>query len=178
MEQLYGWIRNLAGYFVFLAVLEQLMSGSRSGRYVRFFAGVILILLVLKPLTGGLHLEDVLVREYEALLFQYDTRDLRQEISGAENQRLEWIMDQYELAVAQTVEELARAEGYKVYGCVAVIQRDKGSDRFGEVVEIQLSVGSQDNVGYDDSERLKKKVAVCYDLEEEHVEIQIVEREG
>lgn len=178
MEPLYAWIRNLAGYFVFLAVLEQLMGGSRSGRYVRFFAGIILILVVLQPLTGSLRLEDALVREYEALVFQYEAEDLCQELSGAERRRLGQIVDQYQAAVAETVGELARAEGYEVQGCTVQIGRDSEKENFGEVTDIRLILGKTEDVEDADSEKLKRRLAAYYNLEEEHVEIQIVEREG
>lgn len=178
MEPLYAWIRNLTGYFVFLAVLEQLMSGSRSGRYVRFFAGIILILLVLQPLTGSLRLEDALVREYEALVFQYEAEDLRQELSGAESQRMDQIVDQYQAAVAKTVGELARAEGYQVHECTVQIGRNSGNDHFGEVTGIWLALEKTAAVEEADSEKLKRRLSAYYNLEEEHVEIQIVEREG
>lgn len=178
MESLYAWIRSLAGYFVFLAVLEQLMSGKKSGRYVHFFAGIILILLVLKPLTGGFHLDEALVREYEALLFQYQAEDLRRELTGAEHQRLNQMVDQYELAVAKTVEDLARAEGCQVRECRVTIGRDSAGEQFGEVTGIRLDLAGAGPGGEALRQRLGRKLAAYYNLEEQYVEIQIVEREG
>lgn len=45
LNQIYDWVRNLTGYFLFMAVLENLLPGKKYARFVKFFAGIVLILL-------------------------------------------------------------------------------------------------------------------------------------
>lgn len=177
-ETVYEWIRNLAGYYIFLAVLEQLLSGKAYGKYVRFFAGVVLILLVLKPVIGGLRLEDALVREYESILFQYEAEDLQQELLGAEEERLSRMVESYEQSAARTVEELARADGYAVRECRVRIEGRSQEERFGQLLEISLKLEKNYRTEEKGTGGLRQRLAQYYDLEAEHVAIEIVEGEG
>ena len=58
MEAVYGWVKNIIYYMIFLSVVNNLLADSKYGKYIRFFSGMVLILLVVSPFTGGLHLED------------------------------------------------------------------------------------------------------------------------
>ena len=45
----YEWIRNLTAFFLFLSVLENLLPGDKYGKYIRLFAGMVLVLLAVEP---------------------------------------------------------------------------------------------------------------------------------
>lgn len=143
MEGLYGWVRNIAGYFLFLAVLDNLIPGKGYQKYIRLFAGVVVILLVLEPFVGGMRLEERIARFYETRIFQYQAQDLQKEILGMENRRLEGIIKQYETAVAEDIRQMAEDMGFRVYGCQAEIEK-REEERFGEVRAIWMKVGTKD----------------------------------
>ena len=147
MEELYGWVRNLAGYFIFLSVLDNLIPSKSYGRYIRLFAGMVLILLVVRPLTGSLGLEDRIAGFYEGLVFRYQADGLKQDILGIEQQRREQMIDRYEQAVAEDVERMAREEGFTVVGSRAAISREEGTERFGTVTGIWLQVQGKGQEG-------------------------------
>ncbi len=54
MTAVYEWIRNLTAFFLFLSVMENLLPGQKYGKYIRLFAGMVLILLAVEPFTPGL----------------------------------------------------------------------------------------------------------------------------
>ena len=70
MKELYQWIQNLTGFFLFLSVAERLLPGKQYGKYLRLFSGMVLVFIVLHPFTEGLHLEDTIAGYYESFLFQ------------------------------------------------------------------------------------------------------------
>lgn len=43
MKELYQWIQNLTGFFLFLSVAERLLPGKQYGKYLRLFSGMILV---------------------------------------------------------------------------------------------------------------------------------------
>ena len=49
LESIYTWIENLAFYMVIMVAAMQMIPGENYKQYVRFFVGLILILLVLGP---------------------------------------------------------------------------------------------------------------------------------
>ena len=55
LQQLYGWIQNIAVYLIVAAAVMHAIPGKDYGKYVRFFSGLVLILLLFTPvmsLTG------------------------------------------------------------------------------------------------------------------------------
>ena len=50
LEQLYGWIRNIAVYLVVMTGVMHIVPGKEYRKYIRFFSGLILIILLASPL--------------------------------------------------------------------------------------------------------------------------------
>ncbi len=140
LDGIYTWIRSLAGYFLFITVLEQLLPGKNYAKYMRLFAGMVLILLVIRPLADVGRLEERITQDYETLLFQYDTGDLKEEILGMEQERLSQIVSQYEEAVAGDVRLMAEDAGLAVQSCQVRICAEQGAEAFGAVTEIRMRV--------------------------------------
>lgn len=140
MEAVYEWIRNITGYILFMTVLDNLLPGKKYGKYLKLFSGMVLILLIIQPLTGSIRLEDKIARYYEAFVFQYETDDLRQEILGMEDTRMNQIIAAYEAAVAEDVRQMAEEEGFGVVSCQVTIESDSEAADFGTVRKTSLWV--------------------------------------
>lgn len=165
MELLYGWVRNITGYFLFLAVLDNLIPERKYEKYIRLFAGMVGILLIVQPLAGALRLEERIARFYETLVFQYQAEDLRQEILGVEEERFGQIIGQYEKAVAENVGKMAEESGFAVVRCRAEIERESGSEQFGTVAGIWIKVAEKEETeaalaGREDGERTETIKAI------------------
>lgn len=207
MEVIYGWIRNLTGFFLFMSVLEQVLPGRRYGAYIRLFSGMVLILLVLQPLTGRLELEELLARYYEQFVFQYQAEDLKKELLGTEKQRLLQVIGQYEEAVSENICQMASDIGVSVSFCQVEIGDQEGAQDFGKVKRVRLTVGGEREAasllvepvkiavsqhsgnGEDGSKekheketqetaRLRQKLESYYGLEEGYVEIRVLDKAG
>ena len=57
-ETLYGWMRNLACYFIFLSAVMHFLPDNNYKKYIQFYMGLLLILLLLSPVLDLLHLEN------------------------------------------------------------------------------------------------------------------------
>lgn len=140
MEELYGWARNITGYFLFLAVMDNLIPGKKYEKYIRLFTGMVAVLLILQPLTGRIRLEERLAYFYETLVFQYQSEDLKGDILGMEKQRMKQMVEQYEAMVATDVGEMAEQMGFEVRECRVKIGSEEGTSRFGRVERVQMEI--------------------------------------
>ena len=61
---LYEWIRNVAFYLVLVTALLHVLPRSGYQKYVRFFTGLVLILLVLAPVLKLFQMEEELRDAY------------------------------------------------------------------------------------------------------------------
>ena len=130
----------MTGFFLFMSVLDNLMPGKAYSKYIRLFAGMILVFLVFQPLAGGFHLEDRIAHFYEQFVFQYEAEDLKREIWGVEQQRLAQIAGEYERVAAEEVTRLAEDMGFFVEECRVEISEDKETGQLGALSGVRLRV--------------------------------------
>ncbi|MDW2797161.1 stage III sporulation protein AF [Clostridium boliviensis] len=142
MEQLYQWIRNITYYLIFITVAENLLPNKKYEKYIKFFAGMVLILLVLKPVTGGLRLDDKLAYSFEAISLKKEAGELTGKVSKMEETRLKRMISGYENAVGTDLETMAETAGFSCIETSAKINSDQSSDRFGHVVNVSLVLTS------------------------------------
>ena len=50
LEEIYGWIQNISIYLIVTAAVMHAVPGKEYEKYVRFFSGLVLILLLFTPL--------------------------------------------------------------------------------------------------------------------------------
>ena len=50
LEQIYGWIQNIAVYLIITTGVMHIVPGKEYGKYIRFFSGLILIVLLASPI--------------------------------------------------------------------------------------------------------------------------------
>lgn len=176
MTAVYEWIRNLTAFFLFLSVMENLLPGQKYGKYIRLFAGMVLVLLAVEPFTSGFDLEEVLARSYEELLVRGEAEELKEQLGVTEQKRLGQIFSQYEEAVGRDVRELAQSCGLTVMDCRVRIEGDEDSPEFGTVREIAAVLPAQSAQA--EKEKLSNRIQEYYGLEEQYVEIEIAGGEG
>lgn len=143
MEAVYGWVKNIIYYMIFLSVVNNLLADSKYGKYIRFFSGMVLILLVVSPFTGGLHLDEQISSMFKSISFRNDTDDLKQDLWGMEERRLDQVIRTYEQAVADDVEAMAREEGLECTGASVQIDGDRNSSRYGQIEGIGLVISGE-----------------------------------
>ena len=176
MTAVYEWIRNLTAFFLFLSVMENLLPGQKYGKYIRLFAGMVLILLAVEPFTSGFNLDEVLARSYEDLVIRGEAGELKEQLGATEQKRLGQILSQYEEAVGRDVRELAQSCGLTVMDCRVRIEGDEDSTEFGTVREIAAVLPAQSAQA--EKEKLSNRIQEYYGLEEQYVEIEIAGGEG
>ena len=140
MEFVAEWVQNIAYYMIFMTVILSLLPAKQYEKYVRFFAGIVLILLVIKPFLGGLHLEQELSHFYQEFSLKQDTAELKQKILGVEQQQKQMLLSQYETAVKEDIRQMATSGGFAVEEVrVSVCENEKTED-FGKVEKVMLRV--------------------------------------
>ena len=143
MTAVYEWVRNITYYMIFITVVGNLLADSKYEKYLRFFAGIILILLVLKPLTGSLRLDERIADLFESISFQKEADDFKEKLWGMEDERLERVMSTYEEAVAMDIRGMADTAGFSVRSVKVTIETDRDSPLYGHVTDLYMKLGRQ-----------------------------------
>lgn len=177
MEWMYQWIRNLAFFFVFLSALMNFLPGCEEKKYIRYFMGMLLILLLAKPILefgdwGDLGkmleqqvLADSLSEAYDEMLRESGRKDIAGE---------EYIKNACSREMEEQIRQLMEDYGYEVTQC-------KVTFFDGEVLEpreirLKLKQIAQTENLKEDQERedfLKIRLEEVYNIPEGNINISI-----
>lgn len=78
MEYLYEWMRNLAFYLVLLTAVLHLIANETYRKYIQFFTGLILVLLIAGPIFKIFGMEQKMVERYESLEYEQKIKEIEE----------------------------------------------------------------------------------------------------
>lgn len=88
-EGLYQWVENIAFYMVFMTAALHLIPGDAYRKYLKFFTGMILILLVISPVLRVVGMEQTFHEIFEERIYEEELRNIEKETSYLKEIRLE-----------------------------------------------------------------------------------------
>ena len=140
MEVITHWAGNIVSYLVFLTVLTGLLPAHKYEKYIRLFAGCILLLIVLKPLTDGLRLEERLNYLFTSLSFENEAGELKSEMDEIEVRRRNMVLSQYEAEASKEAVRVAAEAGFSVEKADVELEKDPESEQFASVRSVTVYV--------------------------------------
>lgn len=140
MDAIYEWVRNIVYYLIFMTIITNLLPAGKYEKYLRLFAGCILILLVIKPLTGSLRLEEKINAVFRSVSFENEAGELKGELDGMEQKRLEHLIGRYEASAEEELIRMAGEEGIEAIAASVAIEGDSTKPDFGKVKKIALKL--------------------------------------
>lgn len=176
MNLLYQWLGSILCFLIFITMASALLPSKKYEKYIRFFAGMVLILLVVQPLTGSLSLEDRIAYYFETISFQKESQDLSRQILGIENERLVRVIAEYEHAVEQDVANMAADMGFVAEEVKVTIESDQEKENYGTVTHVFMQVAWEEEGGEKENEEAgKKAVSAVDEISIETVEVEKIE---
>ena len=144
MEAITHWAGNIVSYLVFLTVLTGLLPAHKYEKYIRLFAGCILLLIVLTPLTDGLRLEERLNYLFTSLSFENEAGELKREMDEIEERRRNMVLSQYEAEASKEAVRVAAEAGFSVEKADVELEKDPESEQFASVRSVTVYVAGSE----------------------------------
>ena len=144
MEVITHWAGNIVSYLVFLTVLTGLLPAHKYEKYIRLFAGCILLLIVLKPLTDWLRLEERLNYLFTSLSFENEAGELKREMDEIEVRRRNMVLSQYEAEASKEAVRVAAEAGFSVEKADVELEKDPESEQFASVRSVTVYVAGSE----------------------------------
>lgn len=143
MAEMKEWISSIVCYLIFTAAVMSLLPSGKYEKYLRLFAGCVLILLVLKPVAGGLGLEERLDALFLSVSFENEIGEFSENLGEIEQRRMDRLFDEYEEGAKEELIRLAEREGLAVRSARVRLVRDPGRADFGTIegIEVRLLNG-------------------------------------
>ena len=61
VQECYDWVWKLTGYLIFMTAVLQLVPGEKDRKYIHFFTGLVLIILIASPVIKFFTSDDLFV---------------------------------------------------------------------------------------------------------------------
>lgn len=85
MDLLYEWIQNLVCYLVIFTAVLEVLPGKEYKKYIQFFAGLVLILLLVTPILKMTGMEQNFWEIYNNREYEQEKRELMEKDNYFEN---------------------------------------------------------------------------------------------
>ena len=148
MDGILQWVKNIAFFLILSGLVYQILPDSRFKKYVRFFMGLVLTLMVLSPLLNLWNLEDVLVQAAETFSLDRSRIELQAELENGVGEQEAGIQHEYQGMILEKVTGIVADKGYFVRDFSAELNLDSESEDVGKILmmEVILSPEDQDTV--------------------------------
>ena len=151
-ELLLDWARNILFFMVFLSVISHLLADRSYEKYIRFFAGMVLILITISPLKGGLNFQEQAGILFEEFSDFWEKQQAGEVLADVDKNRLGMFFSEYKKETEKRIGEMAEAEGFVYGGAEVTLQERSESSDYGRVEKIRLHLKKEENVDGEQNE--------------------------
>lgn len=110
-DYMYEWVQNIACYMVIVTAFIQIVPGNDYKKYIRFFTGVILIILLMTPVLKLFGMGDDFWNIYEEKAYEEQSREMEEAAKYLEELELsEYMPEQMEQSEETTEEDDTQIE--------------------------------------------------------------------
>ena len=152
-ELLLDWARNILFFMVFLSVISHLLADRSYEKYIRFFAGMVLILITISPLKGGLNFQEQAGILFEEFSDFWEKQQAGEVLADVDKNRMGMFFSEYKKETEKRIGEMAEAEGFVCGGAEVTLQERSESSDYGRVEKIRLHLKKEENVDGEQNER-------------------------
>lgn len=107
MGYIYSWVKNLVCFYILLTVVLHLLPKENYQKYVRFFSGMLLTILVISPILSLMDNEEVIREKINQEAFFQGLDNLKLDTAHLEDRQKEMYRAEYERALGMDVSRMA-----------------------------------------------------------------------
>ena len=192
MEAVFEWVCDIAVYLILVTIILQVIP-KRFKKYLSFFTGILLIILVINPLTRLFDIDGALAGYFELGEMRQQLNDMENRLRLTENVGEEKLLEGYNEQIKENISKLIKEYGYKIVDIDVVWNLESESEEYGSIISIgmrlkekrtegtitvepvKITLGTTTEEAYtrEEIKEMKKLVANFYNLEEAHINIMI-----
>lgn len=80
MSWIYEWMKTIVFYYIFVSIITNALPETRYQNYIKYFLGILFIVILLNPILKLLNLSETLDASYLQELFELEMERMEQEV--------------------------------------------------------------------------------------------------
>lgn len=133
MGEIYSAIKNLIFFLLLVTVFSNLLGKSSFKKYIHIFVGLIVILIVIKPVLTWTNSTDKVDYYYDFNVYQSNAKDISAQIVGAEKGYQKQVLDSYKEAIKNQIQIHLSNYGLKIDRFLITLDEDTESETCGQI---------------------------------------------
>lgn len=181
MEVIYVWVKNIVCFYIFMAIITHLLPKESYRKYVRFFSGMLLTILVVTPVLSVFGKEDVLMKKISQAGFFQELDNIKLDTRYFEETQKKAYVQEYERVIGMDVGRIAEGQQLQVLWTDVHLSQEYQV----ESIDMEVKVGEENGVyipkvSFEDNSQehprvyaLKQELMDFYRLTEEQIHITV-----
>lgn len=184
MTAILDWIKNIVFFYIIMTAVMYLLPKNNYQKYVRFFGGLLLVVMLLSPLLEFIYHPDYLVDKVSYESFWQKIGEVKLDTEGMEQVQKAAFLQEYEEVIASDITQMVQEEEFIIHE----VQVEVGENGMPKQLWMSLSLTEQaegiyiekitladNSLEYPKVWQLKKKIMEFYQLEENQIQITVQE---
>lgn len=178
-EAIYEWMQNLAFFFLFMTAILNCLPDNKYRKYVQFFLGLVLMIVLCKPLLQVLDLDAQLSNTFSSATLEQEVENSRNSALTVEGVQEELLNQAYEREIESQIKVMLEERGITVQS--AEVKLNQGEDVAVEGISLQVS-NSEESLYLEDEEKMdqefqkkldevRSELSQVYEVDESHIDI-------
>lgn len=142
MEVIFGMVRNVCAFVLLTTVVNNLMQGSVYRKYIRFFVGIVMLILVINPVMSLLSMDINFQDNISKYIEEAGRYEIYEEIKMGEQNAAEDILQEYEKSLNRTLGAVIKTHDLYIVDSRWEIESDYSEENFGEITGLEVRVSS------------------------------------
>lgn len=177
MDAVYEWVKNMICCLCLLEMLYHIIQNAKYQKYLRFFGGIIFMLLTVGPLLDFFDLQASFGEALQFSLRQEDAWNLQEAAKSLAELQNERIDEAYENELKRQIEAIVKGHGQYPAQTQIMLQEEEGVRRILKVeiqlIEEQDRKGGEIEGGADELEAIRSEISAVYDVNKEDISITV-----
>lgn len=138
MEKIYSLVKDIVVYLILVTIIMNLVGKSSYRKYISIFTGMVLILIIAKPIVSLFNLSDTFNYYFDNNLFMVEAKDYNDELMAADDKGKQAILTEYQNIVKDQIEMVLNRYNLYPSSMNTLLDTDESSGDYGMVTEITI----------------------------------------
>lgn len=136
-------IKNIFFVFLLIQIIENIMPTDSYAKYIKFYGGLVIIVMLLNPLAGYFIEGFDINRIVNDIGNNIRNEELKHKLESNQVNIYDKIVKPYAAEIAEHVAEVVRAKELEMQACEVVFDLDENSRTFGQIRRLTVEVKSK-----------------------------------